>query len=187
MTAGGVQRWAGFGLAATALAGVTLAISHQAGAQRAAPSAEPRLAAQQPPPGQPGPGGVPGRPGPGGGFGAGGGFGGFGGGAGFPGFRGFGGEGAITATSSAVYVLRGNRLYAFDARTLRLIAQAELPEPEMSPGFAPGAPGRSGRPGGAPGARTPGGAPQPGGAGGQPPTGAPAPPRAPQPGSGPNR
>jgi hypothetical protein len=36
----------------------------------------------------------------------------------------------MTANANAVYVLRGNTLFAFEARSLRLLAREELPMPE---------------------------------------------------------
>jgi hypothetical protein len=51
---------------------------------------------------------------------------------------GMGGPPAMTATGNAVYVLRGNMLYAFDAKDLRQLAKTELPRPEMPQGFPGG-------------------------------------------------
>ena len=115
---------------------------------------------------------VPGEAGGGGGFG-GGGFGGGGavGGPGFPGgcpggpgfaLAGGGGQ-QMTVTGSTVYVLRGNQLLSFDARTLKLIAQAELPAPrppQFQPG-GPGFPGAGGQGGFGGGGAAPGGRPRP--------------------------
>jgi len=41
---------------------------------------------------------------------------------------------AMAVGDGAVYVLRGNTLYRFDAQTLELLAQAELPRPKVEPG-----------------------------------------------------
>ncbi len=144
---------AGLTLGAAMLAGGTLAISVQAMAQ----DSSTRLAQQQQ---QQRPGLPQAQQGQQGGFGGFGGPGGPGGPGGFggPGFGGpgmmmggGGGGASVTATPDSVYVLRGNSLYAFDSRTLKLRAQAELPRPEMRPG-GQGFPGQSGgfpqRPGG---------------------------------------
>lgn len=61
-----------------------------------------------------------------------------------------GGGATMTATAQAVYILRGNHLYAYDARTLSLLKDVELPRPEgPGPGGlgGPGAGGFGGRPG----------------------------------------
>jgi hypothetical protein len=50
-----------------------------------------------------------------------------------------GGPATITATEHAVYVLRGNTLYAFNAQTLKPTAQVELPQPQFGPGGGGGA------------------------------------------------
>src|SRR5687767_107413 len=43
----------------------------------------------------------------------------------------------MVATGSRVFVLRGRTLYAFDAGSLRLVAQADLPGPQGGPGAPP--------------------------------------------------
>jgi hypothetical protein len=154
MTDNRIQRWLGIGLGAVVVAGVTLAVSHQSLAQREETSANGRVAQAPQPgrPGQPGFQGQPGQPGQPGGFpqGPGGRFGGPGGG--FPGF--FGGGGAIAATASGVYVLRGNEVFVLNPNTLQVVRSTQLPMPQGFPG-GPGAPGGrpgGGQPGGQPGA-----------------------------------
>jgi hypothetical protein len=71
-----------------------------------------------------------------------------------------GGGATMTATGTAVYILRGNQLLAYDAKTLSLIKSVELPMPE---GRGPGGPGGPGF--GGPGFGGPGGGP--GGPGGE--------------------
>jgi hypothetical protein len=144
-----VRRWMGLGLGAVLLAGGTIAFSLNsfARADQGEDSAQFGGGGQQFGGGGGGfgggPGGGPGGPGDPGGRG-----GRFGPGMmGGAGMMGGGGGASMTATSTAVYVLRGNTLYSFDARTLRPIAKADLPMPEGRPGGGPG-----GRPGGAPGA-----------------------------------
>ena len=98
-------------LAAGCLAAVTIAMSTGALAQAGRPE----------PPFQPGgPGGFgPGGPG------------------GFrPGFPG-GPMPQMVATTTRVYILRGRTLYAFDAGSLKLVAQTEVPEPQGGPGGPP--------------------------------------------------
>ena len=91
--------------------------------------------------------------GQGGGFGGpGGGFGGQGGG--FPGQPGFpggpggpmmmgGGPSSVAANATQVFVVQGGTLYAFDAKTLKVTAQANLPQPQGQQGRQ-----GQGRPGG---------------------------------------
>ena len=55
-----------------------------------------------------------------------------------------GGGGSISAGEGAVYVLQGNRVYKLDRNSLKVVAEGQLPMPQM--GMAPGAPGP--RPGG---------------------------------------
>jgi hypothetical protein len=43
------------------------------------------------------------------------------------------GQVAIAANSDYVYVVRGNMLYQFSARTLELVKSAELPRPQIRP------------------------------------------------------
>ena len=62
-----------------------------------------------------------------------------------------GGPAQMTATATNVYILRGNTLYSFDARTLKLIAQADLPMPVPSQFGPQGFPGAGGPPGAGPG------------------------------------
>jgi hypothetical protein len=184
------RRTLGISAAILVLVGGTLFAGHRAQAQgsvRVAPKVEEGAQAQQGRPRQPGAqgrpgGGGPGSPagdgqfGPGGGEGFGGpgggpgGFGGpgggpqgFGGPGGMPPMMGGGGGASMTATSTAVYILRGNHLFAYDARSLSLIKDVELPRPEGGPGGGPqGFGGPEGGPGGGPGGR--GGRPQrPGG------------------------
>lgn len=147
------RRWAGVGLGALILAGGTFALCSRTLAQgqtkREIRQAGPQDFAQQDPaqfgggqPGQPGQpgfqGGFPGGPGGPGGF------------PGMPGMMGGGGGASMAATSTAVYVLRGNQLLAFDATTLKLKAQAEVPMPRMGP-MGPDGRGGFGGPGGGPG------------------------------------
>jgi hypothetical protein len=138
----------GMGIGALVLAGGTLALTGHSLTAQASDDAQEGGAQRQIQPGQPGFG--PGAPGGlgGGGFGPGGpGFGGPGG-PGGPGgmMMGGGGGGAqMTATATGVYVLRGNTLYAFDPRTLKLAAKSDVPMPE--PRFGPqGRPGGEGAP-----------------------------------------
>ena len=42
-----------------------------------------------------------------------------------------GGAPAIAVTETAVFVVSGNALYKYDAETLELLAQAEIPRPQM--------------------------------------------------------
>ncbi len=178
MSSSRIQRWVGAGVGAAVLAGTTMAVSYYAFAQGTEREGQPRPERGQRPGQRPERGQFPGGPeggqfpgGPGGpGFpGAPGGFAGGPGGPGGPGFgppmgMGPGGGRQLTATPNGVYVLRGNTLYAFDARTLKLTGQAELPRPEFGPGgpMGPGGPGGPGfRPGG------PGGPGGPGAPGGQ--------------------
>lgn len=67
----------------------------------------------------------------------------------------------MAANSTRVFVLRGNTLLAFDASSLRLVSQAELPRPNGQQGpEGPGGFGREGRgPAGRGGNRAPQGAP----------------------------
>jgi len=143
------KRWVGMGIGALALAGGTLALtSHNLTAQADENTQEggPRPQIRQPgePPAFQG-GGQPGQPGfggpPGGGFG--------GPPGGGRGFGGFGGGSQLTATPTGVYVLRGNTLYAYDPRTLKLAAKADLPDdgPRFGPQGGPGQPGQPPRPG----------------------------------------
>jgi len=167
-----LYRWSAAGLGAALLLGTTTAISLRAMAGSDDPAGKKPgvqvAQAQQPGTGQPGD--VPRRPGGGpGGFGGGfgGGFPGGPGGPGGPGFGMMGGMGGVqmTATSTNVFILRGNTLYSFDARSLKLLGKAELPAPEMpAGGFGPGGfPGGGGGGFGGPGGGRPGnrpGAPQ---------------------------
>lgn len=141
-----------FGLGAAALAGASMMITHRAMAAdtkvASTKTAEVRLAQNfGGRPGQPGRPGAPGQPPPPGGFEGGEGFQGGPGGPGGPGGFGGpphmmmgGGPATVSATQSAVYVLRGNTLYAFNAQTLKPTAQVELPRPQGGPG-GPGGPG----------------------------------------------
>jgi len=43
------------------------------------------------------------------------------------------GQVAVAANSDYVYVVRGNMLYQFSARTLELLKSAELPRPQLRP------------------------------------------------------
>lgn len=129
-----LNRWLGMGLGALVVAGATLALSHQTAAQQADASDRDTATLGQ----------LAFRPQVGGG------------GQAQPGRRPFGGNeqpmgpgpgmmpmpfgggGAqLTATATTVYVLRGNTLLAFDARTLKPVAQAELPPPTMMRGPGP--------------------------------------------------
>ncbi len=153
-----IRRVVALGIGAAALAGTTLFVGYAAAQQPPRGGQPGRPGAGQPQPGGPGfGGGFPGGPGfqGGGGF-PGGGPGGFPGGpgGGFPGGPGgpmmMGGGGPqLTATEVGVYVLMGNRLVAFDPKTLRKVAEAEVPMPQ--PQFGPGGPGGPGFPGGGPG------------------------------------
>lgn len=170
------RRTLGISTAILVLVGGTLFAGHRAQAQsnvRVSPKSDDSAQVQPGRPRQPG--GGPGRPGgfggpgspagddqfaPGGpegfggpgGPGGPGGFGGPGGPGGMPPMMMMGGGGAtMTATATAVYILRGNHLYAYDARSLSLLKDVELPRPEGAgpggfggPGGGPG--GRSGRP-----------------------------------------
>jgi hypothetical protein len=112
-----LRRNLGLGLGTLALVGATVAVSQRALAQNERP--------------QRGEGGGFG----GGGFGGGGGaFGGPGGGGMGGGFPGMMGGSSMTANQTTVFVLRGNQLLAYDAASLRLKAQAELPMPAGGPG-----------------------------------------------------
>lgn len=164
-----LYRWSAAGLGAALLLGTTTAISLRAMAGSDEPSGKkPGVQVAQAQPGGGGqPGDVPRRPGGPGGFGGPGFGGGFPGGpgGGFPGMMGGMGGVQMTATSTNVFILRGNTLYSFDARSLKLLGKAELPAPEppaggFGPGGFPGGGGGFGGPGGAgrPGGR-PGGAP----------------------------
>lgn len=66
-------------------------------------------------------------------------------GGGFPGGGRFGGGmmmmPVMTATDKYVYILRGNTLYQFDAGSLTLVKQADLPRPAGGPGRRPGGDG----------------------------------------------
>ena len=53
---------------------------------------------------------------------------------------------AIAVAGDAVFVVQAGSIYKFDAETLELLAQAEIPRPEM-PGGAPGAPATPAGPG----------------------------------------
>lgn len=157
-----IRKYFGVGLGALVLSGATVTLCYQALAQGESAQQQPGQprrpgAARPQAPGQPGepqdgfggPGGFGGGPG-------GGGRGGFGGGPGGPG--GFGGPGgpgmgmmmgggaSMTANATTVFVMRGNQLLAFDAGTLRLKAQTELPMPQPPGGF--GGPNGFGGPGG---------------------------------------
>lgn len=120
-----LRRWLGLVLGASALGIGIATVSHQALAQGNQPR---RPEGGRPGPGQPG---FPPGEGDGGGFGGrfgGGGFGGpMGPGMGMMGMM--GGGASLTANQNTVYVLRGNQLLAFEANTLKLKAQAELPMP----------------------------------------------------------
>ena len=50
---------------------------------------------------------------------------------GMRGMMGMMGGAAIAVSGDAVFVVRGNTLFKFDAETLELLAQAEMPMPEM--------------------------------------------------------
>jgi hypothetical protein len=119
-----LHRWLGLVLGAGALGIGIATISHQALAQ----GNQPRRPEDRPGAGQPG---FPPGEGEGGGFGGRFGGGGFGGpmrpGMGMMGMM--GGGASMTANQNTVYVLRGNQLLAFDANSLKLKAQAELPMP----------------------------------------------------------
>lgn len=119
-----LRRWLGLVLGAGALGIGIATISHQAMAQGTQPRRgdDARPGAERP--------GAPRGEGEGGGFGGRFGGGGFGGPMG-PGMMGMMGGGAtLTANQSTVFVLRGNRLFAYDANNLRLRAQAEIPMPQ---------------------------------------------------------
>lgn len=176
------RRTLGISAAILTLVGGTLLASNRAQAQstvRVSPKTEDSAQLQPGRPRQPGGGqgrpagpqgfGGPGSPagddqfGPGGGGpegfggpGGPGGFGGPGGPGGMPPMMGGGGA-TMTATSTAVYILRGNHLYAYDARSLSLLKDVELPRPEgPGPGGfggPGGGPGGFGGPGGGPGGR----------------------------------
>lgn len=146
----------GVAVATLSIAAATLAVMHGAEAQGGEP-------------GQRGPrGGFPqGAPQGQGDFGpVGGAFGGPGG-PGGPG--GFGPQGmmpgrpgpTLAANSTRVFVLRGDMLLAFDANSLRLVSQAQLPRPNGQEGpDVPGGFGPEGRgPGGRAGNRSPQGGP----------------------------
>lgn len=141
------RKMLGVGLAAMVLAGTTALVGQRAlagetktlDAQEEA-QARPRTPRQ--------PGAAPGEPpfggpgdfqGPGGprGFGGPGGLGAPGGPGGPP----LLGGPTMTATTQAVYILRGNQLLAYDAKSLNLIKSVELPHPEMGPGGPEGARG----------------------------------------------
>jgi hypothetical protein len=145
-----LQRGLGLGLGAVILTGLTMAVSYHAlaqgqkgaeGAQTAA-NRRPRRAAQASQlaqfrpqqPGQPPNGGPDDQ-----GFGP------------PPMGPPMGGPPAMTATQNSVYVLRGNTLYALDARTLKITAQADLPMPQRGPGGADNGGFRPNRRPGAPG------------------------------------
>lgn len=151
------RRALGVGLGGALILSASLALAYRALAQEQGRNGQ-RPGTAQAFQGGGGLGGQPGfPPGGGGGFGGGG----FGGGGFGPGMMPGGGGGTMTATSTNVYVLRGNTLYSFDARTLKLTAQANLPQPEPGQGFPGGGGGfggggqggfrQQGRPGGAPG------------------------------------
>ncbi|MBI3909820.1 MAG: hypothetical protein HY320_02690 [Armatimonadetes bacterium] len=60
----------------------------------------------------------------------------------------WGGGPAITANATTVYILRGNTVYALEGRTLRVLAQTELPPPAGGRPFGPGPrPAQPGAPG----------------------------------------
>ena len=156
-----LQRVVALGIGAAALAGTTLFAGY-ALAQQPRPGGQPGRPGGQPQPGGPtfgGPGGFQGGPGFGGGF-PGGPGGGFPGGPG-PMMMGGGPGPQLAATEVGVYVLMGNRLVAFDPKSLKKMGEAEVPMPQ--PHFGPGGPGFPG--GGGPGFR-PGQRPDP--RGGQP-------------------
>lgn len=100
------------------VAALPMLLGHRAGAQQGGVQG-----------GVPGgaPGGRPGAPGPGGpgGFGGPGGPGGFGRGGGFGG----GMTATMTASATRLFILQGRTLYAYDASSLRLVAQSQLPDP----------------------------------------------------------
>jgi hypothetical protein len=49
----------------------------------------------------------------------------------------YGGSPAIAASGEYVYVVQGNTLYQFSARTLKLVNKAELAPTPLKPGFEP--------------------------------------------------
>jgi translation initiation factor IF-2 len=77
------------------------------------------------------------------------------GGGGFAG--GGGGGGSIAVDSSGLYVLQGNRVYRLDKGTLRVLAEGELPRPQMPQGFGGQGGGRPGFGGAAGGGQRGGG------------------------------
>ncbi|MFY9234132.1 MAG: hypothetical protein WAO58_06695 [Fimbriimonadaceae bacterium] len=82
-----------------------------------------------------------------------------GGGGGMGMMMGGGGQATMVVAGNFLYILRGNIIYKVDANSLRVVAQGELPMPQM-PQFGDSAPGRFGtRP--APGAGGGGGTPPP--------------------------
>lgn len=75
------------------------------------------------------------------------------GGMGPMGGRGMGGPGMggppafpMTANSTSVYILIGNTLYQYDAKTLKLLSKTQIEMPQPQPGM--GGPGMGGPPGG---------------------------------------
>src|SRR5437773_6504613 len=121
-----LRKWTGIGLVVLTLAGATALVGSRARAQ----------GPQSGGPGQPG--GFPGGPGFQPGFGG-----------GMPGMMPgmMMGGGAMAATGSRVYVLRGNTVYAMDAASLRVVATGELPAPRFGPGGPGGFRGQPGQPG----------------------------------------
>ena len=142
-------------VACVSLAAATLAVVHDAAAQGGA-------AGQRAPRGGFPQGGPQGQA-PGDDFGpvGGGAFGGPGGPGGQGGPGGFGPQGMmpgrpgsmLAANSTRVFVLRGNTLLAFDANSLRLVSQTQLPQPTGPVG--PEGPGAGFGPAGRGGARPP--------------------------------
>lgn len=166
MVSGKIRTITLFGLGTFTLVGASMTITHRAlAADTKATSSKAEVQVAQGGPGNFGRGGgrggrflAPGQPPLPGGFEGGAGFQGGPGGPGGPdgpggpgGFGGpppmgmGGGPATVTATQSAVYVLRGNTLYAFNAQTLKPIAQVELPRPTGGPGGRGGAGANSGR------------------------------------------
>jgi hypothetical protein len=54
-----------------------------------------------------------------------------------------GGGGSISAGEGAVYVLQGNRVFKLDRNSLKVIAEGQLPMPQMGQPGAPGQPERT--------------------------------------------
>ena len=58
-----------------------------------------------------------------------------------------GGGPSMVANEKTVFVLQGDRLISFDANSLKLKAQTQVPHPQPPPGFGPGGPRPEGFPG----------------------------------------